>query len=223
MTLAINTPMPAAALPAASVGAPAPPPPAAAAAPAAASADTYAALVAQLTTLLQALIGRQQLASPVASATGGGGPATAFVDPGYSRGGTSNLYGFTVEGSPFAGTGNPPTTPPPDTIAGGGPAPATTGPTGTPGAMTTINPDLLLGTPKPGGVIAAVVAAAKPDAAMEMSEGQWITITDGAAQMHVHAHGEYVANPGLIQGAIQSGKIQVHLHPDGTAHLHDVM
>jgi hypothetical protein len=187
-----------------------------------------ASLTATLTTLLQALIAQKQLlmggganGAAAGAATVGGGPGAAFVDPGFSSGGDDGLRGFHVENSPF-GDGTAVSGPVAGTIAGGGPAPASSGPFA-PTAAPTINQQHILGTPTPGGVIDTVIRSATPMAAMEMSEGEWITITDGAAQMHVHAHGIYVQHPELIQGAIQSGKVQVHLHPDGTAHLHDVM
>lgn len=210
----------------------APPVPPSVAAPAASGDDptTLASLTATLTTLLQALVAQQQLqlgtgaagggAASTGASTIGGGPNMPFIDPGFSAGGEGH-WGFTVEGSPF-GTGNVSTNAAtaPATVAGGGPASATSGPTGTAG--TTVNRDHLLGTPVAGGVIDTILTTASPTAMEAMSEGDWITITDGSAQMHVHTHGVYLKQPNLIQGALQSGKLQVHLHPDGTAHLHDV-
>jgi hypothetical protein len=42
--------------------------------------------------------------------------------------------------------------------------------------------------------------------------------------MQVHAHGRWAtATSDQITAGIQAGQIGVHLHADGTVHLHDVM
>jgi hypothetical protein len=82
----------------------------------------------------------------------------------------------------------------------------------------------LLGTPAAGGVIDTVLKHAMPMAGAAMSEGTYIVLTDAnGAQLQVHAHGIYGQHPELIPAAIQAGKINVHLHNDGTLHLHDVV
>lgn len=113
-------------------------------------------------------------------------------------------------------------------VAGGGPpSPQTAGsvayaaPTA---AAATIDMQRVTGAPLPGGLIDYVMRSATTAAADSRSQGAWSVLTDAnGAQMQAHVHGAYASNQDRIVEAIQRGWVQVHLHPDGTLHVHDVV
>jgi len=125
-------------------------------------------------------------------------------------------------------------TPPDTSIPSVAPVATTTGggAAGAPAAgaapvATTATPQIdmrrMTGSPQSGGVIAVVLSNAKPTAAPARSEGSYIVLADGnGAQLQVHAHGAWAANPTRILEGIQRGFVEVHIHEDGTLHLHDV-
>jgi hypothetical protein len=123
----------------------------------------------------------------------------------------------------------------PAVVAGGGAAaaPVTTAPGATAPAATTapaaatatptVDQRRILGTPQPGGVIDTILKSASGTAPDALNEGQYTTITDGnGAQMQVHVHGAWLYHPDQIAEGIRQGFVGVHVHPDGTVHLHDV-
>ncbi|MBC7460889.1 MAG: hypothetical protein H7287_05965 [Thermoleophilia bacterium] len=81
------------------------------------------------------------------------------------------------------------------------------------------------GAPAAGGVIQAILSTVSVPSMPAMTEGTWLTLTDEAgAQMQVHGHGKWAtATNAQILAGIQSRQIGVHLHADGTVHLHDPM
>ncbi|MCW2928196.1 MAG: hypothetical protein JWM86_2164 [Thermoleophilia bacterium] len=80
------------------------------------------------------------------------------------------------------------------------------------------------GTPQPGGLIDVALRAANPMAGASRSDGTWTVLTDGnGAQLQAHVHGAWAANPTRVLEGIQRGFVAVHLHEDGTLHLHDVI
>lgn len=95
-------------------------------------------------------------------------------------------------------------------------APATGGPT--------FDTRRLLGTPQPGGVIDVALRNMATTAPPARSDGNFIVLTDGnGAQLQAHVHGAWQHHPDRIAEGIQRGYLAVHLHDDGTLHLHDVV
>lgn len=102
---------------------------------------------------------------------------------------------------------------------GGGPA----APAPIPAAAPQVDMRRVVGTPQPGGVISVVLASVNPNAAPARSEGAYMELVDGnGARMQAHVHGRWASSPAGIADGIRQGMIQVHVHPDGTVHLHDV-
>jgi hypothetical protein len=93
-----------------------------------------------------------------------------------------------------------------------------------PAATPQIDMRRVLGTPRAGDVIDTILKSATLSAAASHSEGQYVVLQDGnGAQLQAHVHGAWSSNPTRILEGIQRGFIQVHLHEDGTLHLHDVI
>lgn len=125
---------------------------------------------------------------------------------GSSSFGTSTVGGIALGGTPAAYT----------PVAGGGAAAA-------PAAAPQIDMRRVLGTPRSGDVIDTIIRSAMATAQPSKSEGQYIVIQDAnGAQLQAHVHGAWSAHPTRIAEGIQRGYLQVHVHEDGTLHLHDV-
>lgn len=93
-----------------------------------------------------------------------------------------------------------------------------------PAATPQIDMRRVLGTPRPGDVVDTILRSATLSAQASHSEGQYIVIQDAnGTQLQAHVHGAWSSNPTRILEGIQRGFIQVHLHEDGTLHLHDVI
>ena len=131
--------------------------------------------------------------------------ATLFGTAGF---GTSTVGGVTLGATPGASTAP---------VAGGGAAAA-------PAATPQIDMRRVLGSPRSGDVIDTIIRSAVVTAQPSKSEGQYIVIQDAnGAQLQAHVHGAWSAHPTRIAEGIQRGFIQVHVHEDGTLHLHDVV
>jgi hypothetical protein len=146
---------------------------------------------------------------------GGSSGAGWSIDAGPVSGGgatsIANILGGGAYAAPAAApaAGAQPAAP----VAGGGAA-----------ATATVDMRRVSGTPQPGGLIDTVIRSASPMAAESHSEGSWLNITDAnGAVMQAHVHGAWSSHQDRILEGIQRGYIQVHLHPDGTVHLHDVV
>ena len=168
-------------------------------------------------------------ALPGATSTVGGGSfdyglGTALAMSGVSSGigGGGVVGGFSNDWSLVQSTGG--TVAPAATTGGGARAGAVAAEPDAP-AGTQLDMRRVLGTPLPGDAIATIIASAKVSAMPAMGEGTWRVLLDGGgAQMQVHAHGRWAtAAPAEITAGIKAGQIAVHLHADGTAHLHDIM
>ncbi|MCW2973038.1 MAG: hypothetical protein JWN72_1311, partial [Thermoleophilia bacterium] len=112
-------------------------------------------------------------------------------------------------------------------VAGGGATAAPGSPTVEPDAPVGTQVDMrrVAGTPAAGGVIQTILSTVSVSAMPAMTEGTWLTLSDeNGAQMQVHAHGKWATatNAQIIAG-IQARQVGVHLHADGTVHLHDPM
>ncbi len=128
---------------------------------------------------------------------------------------TTNIYGSagfgssTVGGFVLGAQGN--------NVQGGGAAAA-------PAATPQIDQRRMTGSPQSGGVIDTILRSATAMAGPSKSEGTYIVIQDvNGAQLQAHVHGAWSSHPTRIQEGIQRGYIQVHVHEDGTLHLHDVI
>ncbi len=134
---------------------------------------------------------------------------------------TSGAFGASFAPTPDTGTTattNAATTAPVVPGATGG------GATAAPAVMPVIDMRRVLGNPQSGDVIATIIHAATLTAQPSKSEGQYIIIQDmNGAQLQAHVHGAWSSHPGRIKEGIERGFVQVHLHEDGTLHLHDVM
>ncbi len=94
---------------------------------------------------------------------------------------------------------------------------------GAPAATLQVDMRRVAGTPQSGGVIDLAIRSATTNALPSRSEGSWIVLTDGnGAQLQAHVHGAWASNPDRVAEGIQRGLVHVHLHGDGTLHLHDV-
>lgn len=79
------------------------------------------------------------------------------------------------------------------------------------------------GTPQPGGLIDVTIRSASTSAGAARSDGAWTVLTDAnGAQLQAHVHGPWASHPTRVLEGIQRGFVAVHLHADGTLHLHDV-
>ncbi len=97
------------------------------------------------------------------------------------------------------------------------------GPSAAPEAPISIGSQYLHGTPQAGGVVDMIIRNAQTSAMPAMNGGTYMWVMDGAgAGIYAHVHGFWGQYPDQIASGIQSGKIAVHLHPDGSVHLHDV-
>ncbi len=122
----------------------------------------------------------------------------------------TDIFGSASFGtSPVGGT--------PAAASGGGAAAA-------PAAAPQIDMRRVVGSPRSGDVIDTIIRGAVVTAQPSKSEGQYIVIQDAnGAQLQAHVHGAWSAHPTRIAEGIQRGFIQVHVHEDGTLHLHDVV
>ena len=129
--------------------------------------------------------------------------------------------------------GDPASTAPAATASAGGGGGAAAAPAPTTAAAAAAEPQgiaatfdtrRLFGTPTPGGLLDTVIKAAKTTAPMAMSEGVWTWMKDAAgdAQLQLHLHGKWASSQVGLEAAIANGTAAVHLHPDGTLHVHDV-
>ncbi|MCW2955272.1 MAG: hypothetical protein JWO69_141 [Thermoleophilia bacterium] len=157
-----------------------------------------------------ASLGAQEILGGMASSM----PVAASIVGGGGSGGAGwSIVGPSIPAVMAQATAAAPasTTPP---VAGGG------------GATAAPQVDLarLVGVPQAGGLVATVLAGAQPTAGAARSEGVWTVLSDGAgAQLQAHVHGPWSSHPTRVQEGIQRGFVQVHLHTDGTLHLHDVV
>ncbi|MBC7644179.1 MAG: hypothetical protein H7123_03565, partial [Thermoleophilia bacterium] len=102
-------------------------------------------------------------------------------------------------------------------------APTSTEPQGIPAVFDTRR---LFGTPTPGGTIDSVVKGASTTSPMAMSEGAWTWMQDSGgsgAQLQLHLHGKWATDQTGLKAALANGSATVHLHPDGTLHVHDIV
>ncbi len=93
-----------------------------------------------------------------------------------------------------------------------------------PAATPQVDMRRVLGTPRPGDVIDTILRSATANAHASKSEGQYIVIQDAnGTQLQAHVHGAWASHPTRLAEGIQRGYVQVHVHEDGTLHLHDVI
>lgn len=93
-----------------------------------------------------------------------------------------------------------------------------------PAATPQVDMRRVLGTPRPGDVIDTILRSATASAQASKSEGQYIVIQDAnGTQLQAHVHGAWASHPTRLAEGIQRGYVQVHVHEDGTLHLHDVV
>ena len=50
-----------------------------------------------------------------------------------------------------------------------------------------------------------------------------LDLSANGAQLQAHVHGAWSSHPTRLMEGIQRGYVQVHVHEDGTLHLHDVI
>ncbi|MCW2921705.1 MAG: hypothetical protein JWL76_1579 [Thermoleophilia bacterium] len=164
----------------------------------------------------------------IGSVIGGGGSfGTPAPDPNF---GTTTFGGFSaISPTPAPTPSTFGTAPTGATTVGGVALGTVAGATGggaaaAPAATPQIDMRRVLGTPRAGDVIDTILKRATLSAAASHSEGQYIVLQDASgAQLQAHVHGAWSSNPTRILEGIQRGFVQVHLHEDGTLHLHDVV
>lgn len=146
----------------------------------------------------------------------GGGPAPGLGLGSSSVGGTSDGgFSITAGGADAAS--------PTSVGAQAGPAAPVTVGGGAAVPAAQVDMRRLLGTPRPGDVIDVVLRSAAATAAPARSDGSYLLLVDGnGAQLQAHVHGTWAARPDQVLAGIQQGLLQVHVHTDGTIHLHDV-
>jgi hypothetical protein len=87
-----------------------------------------------------------------------------------------------------------------------------------------VDPKYLSGTPTPGGLVDTILKAGQATAAGAHSEGNYMWVQEpSGAGVYAHVHGRWAQATDQLATEIQQGQVQVHIHPDGTVHLHDVV
>ena len=82
----------------------------------------------------------------------------------------------------------------------------------------------LQGTPIKNGLIDTILSTTSPAARSALSEGQFGWLNEDQARLYCHIHGQYwLNNLDKLLWGIQNKYIDVHLHPDNSIHLHDVL
>jgi hypothetical protein len=196
------------------------------------------AVLQEALAIVQQIIAIASAQAGAANVIGGGASATASgAVLGATTGASTGMSGFALVGGYDAGLSIPSSgsiLPGPEMLIGGptnalsSPAIVDTAPTTGGGAAAApsapaIDMQRITGTPQPGGVIDIALRAASTVAAEARSEGAWMVLDDGnGARLQAHVHGPWSSHPTRIAEGIQRGFIAVHLHPDGTLHLHDV-
>ena len=181
--------------------------------------------MAQLVPVLQSLVGvLTSLVGLLQAQFGAGTIAGGETQSAAATTSTTALIAPLAPAAPAAAATPTPAAAPSLTGGGAAAAPAAPDSDEPQGIPAVFDTRRLFGTPTPGGLIDSVIKAASTTAPMAMNEGVWTWMKDaGGAQLQLHLHGKWATDQTGLQAAIKNGTAAVHLHPDGTLHVHDVV
>lgn len=108
-------------------------------------------------------------------------------------------------------------------FAPGGPTAVAGATSAQPPPSIQLDPRITTGTVQPGGTLDLVLRSMRADTPLALSEGVYDWVMEGDAGLYLHIHGAFwQQHKEEIPAGIRDGRLGVHLHSDGSIHLHDL-